>query len=173
MCLIGLALNAHPRWALVVAANRDEFYDRPTGGLDWWQPEPGRGAILAGRDLNAGGTWLGVSARGRVGMLTNVRDPKRHRLDAPSRGALVTEWLTSDESATPSWSRSSSCRSTAGPPRVFSSIAWVIRAMSRHFLAGVGGVQPASTSSGASSRKSCSFLAWSAARRCCSAARAR
>ena len=108
MCLIGLALNAHPRWALVVAANRDEFYDRPTGGLDWWQPEPGRGAILAGRDLNAGGTWLGVSARGRVGMLTNVRDPKRHRLDAPSRGALVTEWLTSDESADalwPAWAR--------------------------------------------------------------------
>mgnify|MGYP003433338289 FL=1 len=104
MCLIGLALNAHPRWALVLAANRDEFYDRPTSGLDWWQPEPGADAILAGRDLDAGGTWLGLSARGRIGMLTNVRDPKRHRVDAPSRGALVTGWLTSNEAVDALWS---------------------------------------------------------------------
>lgn len=103
MCLIGLALNAHPRWALVLAANRDEFHDRPTSGLDWWPPEAGGDAILAGRDLSAGGTWLGLSARGRVGMLTNVRDPKRHRVDAPSRGALVTGWLTSKEAVDALW----------------------------------------------------------------------
>jgi uncharacterized protein with NRDE domain len=93
VCLIGLALDAHPRWSLVIAANRDEFFDRPAAGLDWWRPRQGASWLLAGRDLAAGGTWMGLSDAGRVGLLTNVRDPSRHRPEATSRGALVTDWL--------------------------------------------------------------------------------
>ena len=93
MCLIGLAFDAHPRFALVVAANRDEFFDRPAAPLDWWRTSDDAPWLLGGRDLAAGGTWLALSASGRIGMLTNVRDPARHRADAASRGALVTDWL--------------------------------------------------------------------------------
>lgn len=93
MCLIGLALDAHPRYALVIAANRDEFHDRPAAPLAWWQPPGDAPALLSGRDLEAGGTWLGVARNGRLGLLTNVRDPRRRRAEAPSRGALVTDWL--------------------------------------------------------------------------------
>lgn len=108
MCLIGLAIDAHPRWALVIAANRDEFHDRPTAALDWWRPAPDAPPLLAGRDLSAGGTWMGLNARGRIGALTNVRDPKRHRPDAPSRGELVAEWLAAEgdpQALWPAWSR--------------------------------------------------------------------
>jgi uncharacterized protein with NRDE domain len=93
LCLIGLALDAHPRFAFVVAANRDEFFDRPTAALGWWRTGGEAPWLLAGRDLAAGGTWMGLSASGRIGMLTNVRDPARHRDEAASRGALVTDWL--------------------------------------------------------------------------------
>jgi uncharacterized protein with NRDE domain len=93
MCLIGLALDAHPRFPLVIAANRDEFFDRPAAPLDWWRTSADTPWLLGGRDLSAGGTWMALSEHGRVGMLTNVRDPSRHRPDAPSRGALVTAWL--------------------------------------------------------------------------------
>jgi uncharacterized protein with NRDE domain len=100
MCLIGLALDAHPRFALVIAANRDEFFDRPTAPLDWWRTSPETPWLLGGRDLSAGGTWMALSEQGRIGMLTNVRDPSRHRPDAPSRGSLVTAWLDgSDDEA--------------------------------------------------------------------------
>lgn len=93
MCLIGLALDAHPRFSLVIAANRDEFFDRPAAPLDWWRTSESTPWLLGGRDLSAGGTWMALSEHGRIGMLTNVRDPSRHRADAPSRGALVTAWL--------------------------------------------------------------------------------
>jgi len=84
MCLAIVAVDAHPRYGLVVAANRDEFHARPTAAAAWWDRR-----LLAGRDLEAGGTWLGLTRAGRVALLTNVREP--HRLDrsAPSRGALV------------------------------------------------------------------------------------
>ena len=82
MCLIGLALDAHPRFPLVVAANRDEFFARPAAPVDWWRTGENAPWLLGGRDLAAGGTWLGLSASGRIGMLTNVRDPARHRPDA-------------------------------------------------------------------------------------------
>jgi uncharacterized protein with NRDE domain len=97
MCLIGLALEAHPRFPLVIAANRDEFFDRATAPLDWWRTAPDTPWLLGGRDLEAGGTWMALSEHGRIGMLTNVRDPSRHRPDAPSRGALVTAWLDGHE----------------------------------------------------------------------------
>lgn len=103
MCLIALALNQHRRYPVVIAANRDEFFERPAAALDWWQPEPNVPPILAGRDLQAGGTWLGLSASGRVAMLTNVRDLPRHRATAASRGAIVPAWLAGDASADAFW----------------------------------------------------------------------
>lgn len=86
MCLAVVALDAHPDYALVVAANRDEWHERPTAPAAWW-PE----GLLAGRDLVAGGTWLGVARDGRFAFLTNLRDPARHDPSAPSRGALVPD----------------------------------------------------------------------------------
>jgi uncharacterized protein with NRDE domain len=91
MCLILVAWRAHPDYPLILAANRDEFYARPTQPAHWWR-EP---QILAGRDLQAGGSWLGVGIDGRFAALTNYRDPTRVLSAAPSRGALVPETLAS------------------------------------------------------------------------------
>jgi len=99
VCLIGLALNAHPRYSIVIAANRDEFHDRPAAPLDWWRTSASTPWLLGGRDLSAGGTWMALSEHGRIGMLTNVRNPSRQRVGAPSRGALVTAWLEGSEPA--------------------------------------------------------------------------
>ncbi|AMV73867.1 hypothetical protein DBW_3569 [Desulfuromonas sp. DDH964] len=95
MCLILLAWNCHPEYRLVLAANRDEFHRRPTAPATWWSDPP---EILAGRDLVGGGTWCGVDRRGRWAAVTNFRDfrdPDRHRSDAPSRGLLVRDFLSS------------------------------------------------------------------------------
>ena len=96
MCLIYIAWRRHPRHRLVVAANRDEFHARPAAPAHWWNDAPG---VLAGRDLEAGGTWLGVASGGRFAALTNYRGPSVCRANAPSRGSLVTSFLTSDMSA--------------------------------------------------------------------------
>lgn len=90
MCLILLAWKVHPHYPLVVAANRDEFFARPTAPADFWPDAP---RVLAGRDLQGGGTWLGVTRAGRFAALTNYRDPQRVRADAPSRGELVARFL--------------------------------------------------------------------------------
>ena len=97
MCLILVAWRAHPDYPLVVAANRDEFFARPAAPAAWW-PSDGAPAIFAGRDLEAGGTWLGLGRSGRFAGLTNFRDPARMRSGTPSRGALVADFLGSDES---------------------------------------------------------------------------
>jgi uncharacterized protein with NRDE domain len=89
MCLLLFADGLNPRYPLVVAANRDEFHGRPTAAAEWW-PQ----GILAGRDLQAGGTWLGVSRDGRFGALTNFRDPQDNDPSRTSRGELVVEALT-------------------------------------------------------------------------------
>jgi len=94
MCLILVAWRQHDRYPFFVAANRDEFHARPTAPAAWW-PTPAR--ILAGRDLSAGGTWLGVTRSGRFAALTNFRDPPQHRTQAPSRGGLVASLLQSEE----------------------------------------------------------------------------
>jgi uncharacterized protein with NRDE domain len=93
MCLILFAWQAHPRYPLVVAANRDEFHARPTAAADFWPEQPD---LLAGRDLQAGGTWLGVTRSGRFAAVTNYREPLAP--EAPlerSRGELVRDYLAS------------------------------------------------------------------------------
>jgi uncharacterized protein with NRDE domain len=94
MCLIAFAIGARPGLPLLLAANRDEFFERPTASLHHWSLEPGP-AVLAGRDLRDGGTWLGVSEAGRVAMLTNVRSTEL-RSGTKSRGELATRWLAGD-----------------------------------------------------------------------------
>ncbi|MBC8179160.1 MAG: NRDE family protein [Deltaproteobacteria bacterium] len=94
MCLLLLALESHPVYKLVIAANRDEFYDRPTAPASFWDDRPD---ILGGRDLRAGGTWFGINKKGRVAAITNYRDPASIKSNAPSRGELVSDFLTGDE----------------------------------------------------------------------------
>ncbi|HUX25460.1 MAG TPA: NRDE family protein [Burkholderiales bacterium] len=93
MCLILFAHDAHPEYPLVVAANRDEYYRRPTAKAAFWHDHP---QVLAGRDLECMGTWLGVTRAGRFAALTNFRDPSERKPDAPSRGQLVSDFLTSE-----------------------------------------------------------------------------
>ena len=92
MCLILIGWQSHPDFPLVIAANRDEFYTRRTRPAAWWGQSV---SILAGRDEEAGGTWLGINRRGRVAMLTNVRAPQERNTRAPSRGLLVLSALQS------------------------------------------------------------------------------
>ena len=91
MCLILLALGTHPDYSLIVAANRDEFYDRPTARAAFWDDAP---AVLAGRDLRAGGTWLGLDRSGRLAAVTNFRQGEREPEAQRSRGHLVSDFLT-------------------------------------------------------------------------------
>ncbi|CAN5355906.1 NRDE family protein [soil metagenome] len=107
MCLAAISIGQFDRFPLVLAANRDEYLARPTAPVDWWTPRPDGVAILSGRDLEAGGTWLGLGKNGRLALLTNVREPARQVSNAPSRGGLVTEWLESSESGADFWQRQS------------------------------------------------------------------
>jgi uncharacterized protein with NRDE domain len=110
MCLVALALGVHPRFPLVIAANRDEYFARPTLPLDWWSPSRGGPKILSGRDLEAGGTWMGISANGRLALLTNIRAPSQHHPDALSRGRIVTEWLAGADDADRFWAAAAARR---------------------------------------------------------------
>jgi uncharacterized protein with NRDE domain len=93
VCLLVLAWRLHPRYRLVVAANRDEFHERPAAALAPW-PAP---QILAGRDLRAGGTWLALDRRRRFGVVTNFRERQPPRPAAPSRGQLIPGYLGQDD----------------------------------------------------------------------------
>jgi uncharacterized protein with NRDE domain len=92
MCLILIAQNLHPHYKLIVAANRDEFYIRPTQSAKYWEEFP---YLLAGKDLSAGGTWMGITKNGKFCAITNYRDIRNLKQDAPSRGDLVLSHLTS------------------------------------------------------------------------------
>ncbi len=93
MCLLIAAFGVHPRYPLVLAGNRDEFHARPTAPLGWWTEPEG---MLAGRDLAAGGTWLGVGRDGRLAVVTNFRDRATAPGTAPSRGTLIPGFLGGD-----------------------------------------------------------------------------
>lgn len=90
MCLILFAYQSHPDYRLILAANRDEFYDRPTRPAAFWGDAP---EILAGQDLKAGGTWMGITKTGRFAAITNYREAGSTRENAPSRGDLVKGFL--------------------------------------------------------------------------------
>ena len=93
MCLIVFANNFHKDYKLIFAANRDEFYNRPTEAAHLWNNYP---ELLAGQDLEAGGTWMGITKSGRFAAITNYRDMKSIKENAPSRGNLTLDFLTSD-----------------------------------------------------------------------------
>ncbi|MDX1618051.1 MAG: NRDE family protein [Balneolaceae bacterium] len=94
MCLIVFSYKQHSRYDLIFAANRDEFYKRPTRAAQFWEEHPD---LLAGKDLKAGGTWMGINRAGEFAALTNYRDPSMVKPDAPSRGHLVRRFLVNDD----------------------------------------------------------------------------
>lgn len=95
MCLILFSYKLHADYQLILAANRDEFYNRPTASLNYWSGHPD---VLAGRDLKGNGTWLGITRSGRLAAITNYREPAAHMENAPSRGILIRDFLTGDAS---------------------------------------------------------------------------
>ena len=96
MCLLLIAYKKHPEYKLIVAANRDEFYDRPTAPVKWWDDNP---SVLGGKDLKSGGTWLGMTKSGKFAAITNYRDPESRKDNARSRGLVVSDYLSGDCSA--------------------------------------------------------------------------
>lgn len=90
MCVVAIAWEAHPKWRLLAAGNRDEFHARASAPLARWDDSPN---IIAGRDLVSGGSWMGVSHDGRFAVVTNIRDVDGPDPDKTSRGALVSDWL--------------------------------------------------------------------------------
>lgn len=95
MCLIVVGWRVHPDYPLVVAANRDEFYARPSTAITRWPDAP---HVIGGRDLEAGGTWLGMTDTGRFAAVTNIREPGAAK-GVLSRGALTRNFLTSEQAA--------------------------------------------------------------------------
>jgi uncharacterized protein with NRDE domain len=94
MCLIAFAYKAHPKYDLILAANRDEFYERPTRSAQFWDEYP---KLLAGKDLLGGGSWMGTNKQGQFAALTNYRDPSISKDHPPSRGEIVTNYLTQEK----------------------------------------------------------------------------
>lgn len=94
MCLILFSYKLHPIYRLILAANRDEFYNRPTKEAAFWDDSPD---LLGGRDLRHGGTWLGITKSGRIALVSDFRDPLSKKKDAPSRGLLVSNFLRGQE----------------------------------------------------------------------------
>lgn len=95
MCLIAFSYKEHSQYPLIIIANRDEFYDRPTAAAHFWEDDP---TILAGRDLRQQGSWMGLSKNGRFAAITNYRDPRLPETGQLSRGEIVRLFLTSTES---------------------------------------------------------------------------
>lgn len=95
MCLVALSIDHHPDYSLIVATNRDEFYARKARPASFWM-EDGKTDILAGKDLEAGGTWMGATPSARWALVTNYRDPSIQKENPPSRGELVPAYLSSD-----------------------------------------------------------------------------
>ncbi len=89
MCIIGAVMKEHPEYPLIIAANRDEFIARPAEQAHWWKE-----GFVAGKDIKQGGTWIGVSRTGKIGAVTNIRNPKEQNSFPYSRGVLVPSWLT-------------------------------------------------------------------------------
>lgn len=93
MCILFIAVEQHPDYPLIIAANRDEYFARPTDTSHFWQQHP---SILAGKDLVAGGTWMGVTQNGYISSLTNIRNPAMLKENVQSRGELVLNYLVDE-----------------------------------------------------------------------------
>ena len=96
MCLVVFAWKVHPDYRLILAANRDEMHARPSQDAHWWPDQP---HVLAGRDLQAGGTWLATSASGRFASVTNYREQQQARTALRSRGEIVTNFVSGNNDA--------------------------------------------------------------------------
>ena len=93
MCILFFAINQHPKYPVIICANRDEFHARPTQSMHWWSNDE----VLAGKDLQAGGTWLGLNRQGRFSALTNFRQPHLIDKNKQSRGDLVLQALAKQD----------------------------------------------------------------------------
>lgn len=100
MCLILFAINKHPDYPLILIANRDEFYTRPSKPLHWW---PGSLQLLGGQDLENGGSWFGLTREGRFAAVTNYREAGTNLIQRPSRGVLVRDYLQNKHPDWESW----------------------------------------------------------------------
>ncbi|NTV49521.1 MAG: NRDE family protein [Geobacteraceae bacterium] len=94
MCLIAFAIDSHPKYRLIMVANRDEYRNRETAPAGYWSAAP---HLLAGRDQQAGGTWLGVTTGGKLAAITNYRDARQQVINPPSRGSLVSDYLCDND----------------------------------------------------------------------------
>lgn len=96
MCILFVAVNQHKNYPLIIAANRDEFFNRDTAESHIWPPAQSQTTeheLLAGKDLQAGGTWMGINKQGYIASLTNIRAPQKNSSDAITRGKLVSHYL--------------------------------------------------------------------------------
>jgi len=93
MCLLLFSYKTNPNYKLIIAANRDEFYERPTAVLNNWENHP---ELFAGKDLEGNGTWLGVTKKGKIAAITNYRDMSKIKNNAPTRGKLVIDFLLNE-----------------------------------------------------------------------------
>lgn len=100
MCILFFAIKQHPKYPVIICANRDEFHQRPTNSMHWWSDSKQYPNILAGKDMQAGGTWLGINKSGRFSALTNFRQPESQDDTKKSRGELVLQALTSNDKQT-------------------------------------------------------------------------
>lgn len=96
MCILFFAIEQHPKYPVIICANRDEFHQRPTQAMHWWPEKENHNTILAGKDLQAGGTWLGLNKQGRFSALTNFRQPQLLDKNKQSRGDLVLQALSKE-----------------------------------------------------------------------------
>lgn len=112
MCLVIIGWKTHPDFPLVVAANRDEIHIRASASAHFWDDYP---QIYAGRDIDGGGTWLGITRTGRFAAVTNYRNPELYQDNRPSRGLLVQEFLVSSESALAYAARLQECAANYNP----------------------------------------------------------
>ena len=97
MCILFFAIEQHPKYPVIICANRDEFHQRPTQAMHWWPNKNDPLAILAGKDLQAGGTWLGLNNQARFSALTNFRQPQLIDKNKKSRGDLVLQALAQSD----------------------------------------------------------------------------
>lgn len=100
MCILFFAIKQHPNYPVIICANRDEFHQRPTQAMHWWPENNDQETLLAGKDLQAGGTWLGLSKQGRFSALTNFRQPQLFDEHKKSRGDLVLQALAKQDDET-------------------------------------------------------------------------